>query len=163
MVTPGFGVTHVAKSTFLSVFTLPAEKWSSMQGQLHNFFEGNPSPIRASSCPPSCGIKNPAPKRTNDDPMVGEDQADAPSAHLVESPPRRLPRHTATSSSANIAFDSMAFLKEWGEKMQLMHQQHPQTIVVESRADKSRKSEAKFDNDMLHLLLISGKVEFTLP
>ena len=87
MVTPGFGVTHVAESTFLSVFTLPAEKWSSMQGQLHNFFEGNLSPICASSRPPSRGITNPAPKRPNDDPMVGEDQADAPSAHLVESPP----------------------------------------------------------------------------
>jgi len=116
MVTSGFGVTHVAESTFLSVFTLPAEKWSSMQGQLHNFFEGNPSPIRASSRPPSCGIENPAPKKTNDDPMVGEDQADAPSANLVESPPRRLPRPTATLSSANIAFDPMVFLKEWGDK-----------------------------------------------
>jgi hypothetical protein len=88
---------------------------------------------------------------------------DAPSAHLVESPPRRLPRPTATLSSANIAFDPMAFLKEWGDKMQLMHQQQPQTIVVKSRADKSRKSKAKFNNDMLRLLLISGKVEFTLP
>jgi hypothetical protein len=72
MVTPGFGVTYVAESTFLSVFTLPAEKWSSMQGQLRNFFVGNPSPIRASSRPPSRGIDNPAPQRANDDPIVGD-------------------------------------------------------------------------------------------
>ena len=69
MITPGFGATHVAESTFLSVFTLPAKKWSSMQGQLHEFVVGNPSPIRASSRPPSRGIENPAPQRTNDDPM----------------------------------------------------------------------------------------------
>ena len=164
MVTPGFGVTHVAESTFLSVFTLPAKKWSSMQGQLREFFAVNPSPIRVSSRPPSRGIENSAPQRTNNGPMAGVDQVeDAPSVHFLESPPRLLPRPTATSSSANIAFDPMAFLKEWGDKMQLMHQQQPQTIVVELRADKSRESEAKFNNDMLRLLLISGKVEFTLP
>jgi hypothetical protein len=125
MVTPGFGVTHVAESTFLSVFTLPAEKWSSMQGQLHEFFAVNPSPIRVSSRPPSRGIENPAPQRTNDNLMAGVDQVeeDAPSVHFLESPPCHLPRPTATSSSANIAFDPMAFLKEWGDKMQLMHQQ----------------------------------------
>jgi hypothetical protein len=86
MVTPGFGVTHVAESTFLSVFTLPAKKWSSMQGQLHKFFAVNPSPIRVSSRPPSRGIENPAPQRTNDGPMVGEDQVDAPSVHFWNPP-----------------------------------------------------------------------------
>ncbi len=45
----------------------------------------------------------------------------------------------------------------------MMHQQQPQMIVVKLRADKSRKSEAKFNNVMLHLLLISGEVEFTPP
>jgi len=55
----------------------------------------------------------------------------------------------------------MAFLKEWGEKMQMMNQQHqPQRIFVKSRADKSRESEAKFNNHMLQLLLISGNVDF---
>jgi hypothetical protein len=57
MVMPGFSVTRVAKSTFLSVFTLPAEKWGPQQGQLRNFFEGNPSPIHTSSQPPSQGVK----------------------------------------------------------------------------------------------------------
>jgi hypothetical protein len=55
----------------------------------------------------------------------------------------------------------MAFPKEWGEKMQMMNQQHqPQTFVVESRANKSRESEAKFNNHMLQLLMISGNVDF---
>jgi hypothetical protein len=58
MVMPGFSVTRVAESTFLSVFTLPAEKWGPQQGQLHEFFKGNPSPICTSSRPPSRGVKN---------------------------------------------------------------------------------------------------------
>jgi hypothetical protein len=41
MVTPGFSVTRVAESTFLSVFTLPSKKWGPQQGQLHKFFEVN--------------------------------------------------------------------------------------------------------------------------
>jgi hypothetical protein len=49
MVTHGFGVTRVAELTFFSVFTLPTKKWGHQQGQLNNFFEGNPSPIHASS------------------------------------------------------------------------------------------------------------------
>ncbi len=81
-------------------------------------------------------------------------------ADRVESPPRWWP---PTASLSTATFDPMAFLKEWVEKMQLMHQQQPQTIVVESRADKSHKSKAKFNNDMLHLLLVSGEAEFTPP
>ncbi len=57
----------------------------------------------------------------------------------------------------------MAFLKEWGEKMQMMHLHQPQTIVVKSRADKSCKSKAKFNNHMLQLLLIAGDVNFVPP
>jgi hypothetical protein len=51
------------------------------------------------------------------DPIEVDDPADR-----VESPPHRWPP-TAMSSAA--AFDPMAFLKEWGEKMQLMHHQQP--------------------------------------
>jgi hypothetical protein len=39
MVTPGFSVTCVAKSTFLSVFTLPAKKRGPQQGQLRTFLK----------------------------------------------------------------------------------------------------------------------------
>jgi hypothetical protein len=63
----------------------------------------------------------------------------------------------------NMTFDPMAFLKEWGEKMQMMHQHQPQTIVVKSRADKSCESKAKFNNNMLQHLLIAGDVKFVPP
>jgi hypothetical protein len=89
------------------------------------------------------------------DPIEVDDPADR-----VESPPHHWP---PTASASAAAFNPIAFLKEWGEKMQLMHQQQPQTIVDESRADKSRKSKVKFNNDMLRLLLVSGEAEFTPP
>jgi hypothetical protein len=41
--------------------------------------------------------------------------------------------------------------------------QQPQTIVVESQANKCRKSEAKFNNNMLQLLLIGGEVVLLPP
>ncbi len=73
------------------------------------------------------------------------------------------PKKPSTCLS-NEPFDPIAFLKMWGEKMQLMQQQ-PQTIVVESRADKSQETKAKFkfNNHMLQLLLVSGDVDFTPP
>ena len=46
--------------------------------------------------------------------------------------------------------------------MQLMQQQ-PQYIVVESKADKLRETEARFNNHMLLLFLISGDVDFSPP
>jgi hypothetical protein len=36
-------------------------------------------------------------------------------------------------------------------------------IVVESCANKCRKSEAKFNNNMLQLLLVGGNVDFSSP
>jgi hypothetical protein len=63
----------------------------------------------------------------------------------------------------NMPFDPMAFLKEWGEKMQMMHQHQPQTIIVESRADKSCESKAKFNNHIRQLLLIASDVNFVPP
>jgi hypothetical protein len=71
------------------------------------------------------------------------------------------PKNPSTHVS-NKNFNPMAFLKLWGDKMQLMQQQ-PQMIVVESRADKSWETKAKFINHMLQLLLVSGDVDFTLP
>jgi hypothetical protein len=58
----------------------------------------------------------------------------------------------------NMPFDPMAFLKDWGEKMQMMNQQQlqPKMIVVESRDDKSRENEAKYSNHMSQLLFICG-------
>jgi hypothetical protein len=42
-------------------------------------------------------------------------------------------------------------------------QQKSQTIVVESCEDKTRETEAKFNNNMLQLLLIRGIVDFSSP
>jgi hypothetical protein len=52
MVTACFVVFHSANGTFLSVFTLPAEKRALQQTPLHIFFVGNPSPICNSQPPP---------------------------------------------------------------------------------------------------------------
>ena len=42
-------------------------------------------------------------------------------------------------------------------------QQRSQTIVVESREDKTRETEAKFNKNMLQLLLVGGTVDFASP
>jgi hypothetical protein len=41
--------------------------------------------------------------------------------------------------------------------------QQSQTIVVESCTNKCRKSEAKFNNNMLQLPLVGGIVDFSSP
>ena len=43
MVSPDFSGARVSDSTFVSVFTLPTEKWPIHQGNLQEFFVGNPS------------------------------------------------------------------------------------------------------------------------
>ncbi len=63
----------------------------------------------------------------------------------------------------NMPFNPMSFLKEWVDKMQMMHKHQPKRIVVESRADKSCNSEPKFNNSMLQLLLVAGNVDFASP
>jgi hypothetical protein len=160
MMMPGFGVTRSAESTFLSVFTLPAKKWGPQQGQLHEFFEGNPSPICTSSPPPSQGID----AQVNLAPQINVPMdVDAPADRVESFPHCQPPLASSLAAAAAAPFNPMAFLKEWGEKMQWMHKQQPQTIVLKLRADKSCKSKAKFNNDMLQLLLVSGKAKFTPP
>jgi hypothetical protein len=46
MVTSGLGDIPVSDSTFLSIFTLPSEKWSLHQEKLLDFFVGNPNPVK---------------------------------------------------------------------------------------------------------------------
>jgi hypothetical protein len=46
MVISGLEDICVSDLTFLSVFTLPSEKWSLHQEKLHDFFVGNPSPVK---------------------------------------------------------------------------------------------------------------------
>jgi hypothetical protein len=48
MLTAGFAAVRVSDSTFVSVFTLPPEKWSLHQEKLHKIYGGNPSPVKNS-------------------------------------------------------------------------------------------------------------------
>jgi hypothetical protein len=59
-------------------------------------------------------------------------------------------------------FDPMTFMEQFATQMMAV-QQRSQTIVVESREDKTRESEAKFNNDMLQLLLVGGTIDFAPP
>ncbi len=54
-------------------------------------------------------------------------------------------------------------MQQYHAQMMAAVQQKSQTIVVESREDKTGESEAKFNNNMLQLLLIGGIVDFLSP
>jgi hypothetical protein len=156
MVASSLGDMHITDLSFLSVLTLLSEKWSLQQEKMRDFFVGNPSPVCNSSLHSQVGFEattNPSPQEvdTNHQPTC------SPAACNLGSP-------TACNSGSpaackdppppptNMPFGPMAFLKEWGKKMQMIDQHQPQTIVVESRVDKSHESEAKFNNHMLQLL-----------
>jgi hypothetical protein len=61
------------------------------------------------------------------------------------------------------AFDPMSFMQQHHAQMMAAVQQKSQTIIVESCEDKTRESEAKFNNNMLHILLIGEIVDFLSP
>ena len=56
----------------------------------------------------------------------------------------------------------MSFMQQFTDQM-IAVQKNSQTIVVESCEDKTRKTEAKFNNNMLQLLLLGGIVDFSSP
>jgi hypothetical protein len=56
----------------------------------------------------------------------------------------------------------MVFLQQLSEK-NLGGTHQPQTIVVELRADKCHESKAKFNNNMLQLLLVSSNTDLSPP
>ena len=66
----------------------------------------------------------------------------------------------SATASLPPAFNPLLFLQQLSNNLHVPQQ--PQ-IVVELRADKIRKSEAKFNNNMLQLLLIGGNVDITNP
>jgi hypothetical protein len=104
---------------------------------MREFYVGNLSPVCNSSLHSRVGFEattNPSPQEvdTNHQPMGSPSACNpgSPTAYYLGSPDACKdppPPHT------NMPFDPMAFLKEWSEKMQMMHQHQPQTIVVESR------------------------------
>ena len=151
MVTASFGIAHPADSTFLSTFILPPRKWALQQNPLREFFVGIPSP--------TCTVQQSTSDPNAPDVRFKSDKE----LNLGKTPPQV---STATKNhSPNLAskpFDPMAFLKLWGDKMHLL-QPLPQTIVVESRANKSCETKAKFNNHMLLLFLVAGDVNFASP
>jgi hypothetical protein len=103
---------------------------------------GNPSPDRQ----PRPSVPSPRPS-----PVATGPTAAAPPINILaqQNPPQ--------------AFDPIAFMQQISTMMATKHSQQPQTIVVESRADKCRESEAKFNNNMLQLLLIRGQAVLSPP
>ncbi len=82
----------------------------------------------------------------------------------INSPPAvRPPPGASVSATASLppAFNPVLFLQQLSNNLSVPQQ--PQTIVVESRADKTCESKAKFNNNMLQLLLIGGNVDVTTP
>jgi hypothetical protein len=69
---------------------------------------------------------------------------------------------TQASVNSQPAFDPMSFMQQCHAQMMAV-QQNSQTIVVESCEDKTRESEAKFNNNMLQLLLVRGIIDFLSP
>jgi hypothetical protein len=67
-----------------------------------------------------------------------------------------------TAANNQQPFDPMAFMQQFATQMMAV-QQRLQTIVDESCEDKTCESEAKFNNNMLQLLLVGGTVYFASP
>jgi hypothetical protein len=149
--TVGTTEAYFPESVFFFVFSLNnQEKWKLHQDKLCNFFVGNPSPTR-----------NPQPSSPIplSSPMHG-----ASFQPPINSPPVvRPPPGASVSATTSLlpAFDPVLFLQQLSNNLHVPQQ--PQTIVVESRADKTRKSKAKFNNNMLQLLLIGGNVDIITP
>ena len=130
--------------SFMQSFTLPSGKWKESQSSLRSFFKGNPSPLRMP--------RTPSPVI----PPVGVHFAATTTNQQVATATSPAQANTATT------FDPMTFMKQFADQMMAV-QQKSQTIVVESREDKTRETEAKFSNNMLQLLLLGGTVDLTSP
>ena len=179
--TTGFVDSYKPDSCFFFTYTLSnGDKWTQHQAKLRDFFVGNPSPMK-NPRPPSDPLQTPSsqnsfsgPPSPNDPPVAAAPAAAAPASaarpfgvanHVqfattaaVPAPP---PSIITTNGATVQGFDPMLFLQQLSAKM--LTPQPPQTIVVESRADKSRESEAKFNNNMLQLLLVAGDADLFLP
>ena len=176
----GFVDAYKPDSCFFFTYTLSnGDKWTQHQAKLRDFFVGNPSPMK-NPRPPSDPLQTPSsqnsfsgPPSPNAPPVAAASAAAAPAVaarplgvanHVqfattaVPAPP---PSIITTNGATAQGFDPMLFLQQLSTKM--LTPQQPQTIVVESRADKSRESEAKFNNNMLQLLLVAGDADLFLP
>jgi hypothetical protein len=179
--TTGFADAYKPDSCFFFTYTLSnGDKWTQHQAKLRDFFVGNPNPTK-NPRPPSDSLQTPlsqnsfsGPPSPNAPPVAAAPAAAAPAAaarplgvanHVqfattaaIPPPP---PSIITTNGATAQGFDPMLFLQQLSTKM--LTPQQPQTIVVESRADKSRESEAKFNNNMIQLLLVAGDADLFLP
>jgi hypothetical protein len=117
------------------------------QLSLRSFFKGNPSPVCLSRNP----VNNPSSPVI---PPVG--------VHFAMTTNQQSVAATSNQQATAATFDPIAFMKQFTDQM-IAVQQKSQTIVVGSREDKTRDTEAKFNNNMLQLLLLGGTVNFTSP
>jgi hypothetical protein len=150
-VTAGTTEAYFPEPVFFFVFSLNIqEKWKLYQDKLHNFFVENPSLTR-----------NPQPSSAIplSSPMHG-----ASFQPLINSlPTMRPPPGASVSATASLppAFDPVLFLQQLSNNLRVTQQ--PQTIIVKSRANETRESKTKFNNNKLQLLLIGGNVNITTP
>jgi hypothetical protein len=146
-----FGV-ELLDAPIIQVFTLPRDKWKEVQEELRTFFKSNPSPVRQ----PRPSLTSPV-----SSPVVGVTFA----TNIRATTPVSVTNATAsqqTTANNQQPFDPMSFMQQFATQMMAV-QQKSQTIVVESREDKTRESEAKFNNNMLQLLLVGGTIDFVSP
>jgi hypothetical protein len=68
---------------------------------------------------------------------------------------------TTTTQANNQTFNDISFMQHFSANM--IAAQKSQTFIVESRTDKCRKREDKFNNNMLQLLLVGGIIDFSSP
>jgi hypothetical protein len=152
-VTASTTVAFFLELVFFYVFSLSNQKKLKIhQDKLHKFFIGNPSSVRNPQ-PPSLNLPSSPMRGVNFQPPI-------------DSPPmvRLNPGANLAATATLPPFNPMVFLQQLSPNMGNMGVPHQaQTIVVESRADKSHKSEAKFNNNMLQLLLIGGNADITTP
>ena len=173
--TAGFIDAYKPDSCFFFTYILSnGDKWTRHQAKLREFFVGNPSPTKnpcspldplqtSSSQNSFSGVNAPSPNAPPGAaaPIGGANIIDNNHVQFAVTIPGPPPSVITMNGATTQEFNPMLFLQQLSAKM-LMPQQ-PQTIVVESRADKSHESEAKFNNNMLQLLLVAGDADLLLP
>ena len=150
-VTPNtFGV-ELLDAPIIHVFTLPKDKWKEAQEELRTFFKCNLSPVH-----------QPRPSSTS--PISSPIGVTFATNVQAATPIILLNANASQQMAANNQqpFNPMTFMQQFATQMMAV-QQRSQTIVVESCEDKTHESEAKFNNNMLQLLLVGGAIDFASP
>ena len=163
--TAGFVDAYKPDSCFFFTYILSnGDKWTQHQAKLPKNPRPPSDPLQTPSSQNSfSGVNAPSPNAppTAVAPVGGANSINNNHVQFAAAVPAAPPSIITTNGATAQAFDPMLFLQQLSAKM--LTPQQPQTIVVESRADKSRESEAKFNNNMLQLLLVAGDADLFLP